>query len=445
MESEVPVNSELEELRKENAELKQKLADLEKDSGFARVIYSDATEEEKDIINKAIEKCLEQRQNALMKASKNDEEGDENKSDDDKNGEFAGFVIDTNGSTVNESAIESVSIITETPIANSHKKNGCFNCGGDHKLIDCPEPRNDSVIRDNMRKFREGSGEKRYYKDTSFSDVKVGVISEELQKALNILYIYININIYIYYIYSYIYILNLIQNISENVEPINIIENEEDEKKVKAKEKSSSTITFPCCMCHQHGLYKYPGFNAPIPEGANPDKWPIPLLSDECPKHGVIIKSKDSTHTSPVDNDEQPEDGEISQLNIQNEEQELNSIPDQEQTIDENQSNIHIDTNTDATTIDIDTNNTNTIDIDNTIDNTINNTMDVFTDSDKEIDVEEENTVNTTTNQIVPEETQSNVVITTQETSTTTEQEQNSVPDDAPVSSTMDINSESNQ
>ncbi|XP_048753439.1 zinc finger CCHC domain-containing protein 8-like isoform X2 [Ostrea edulis] len=82
-------------------------------------------------------------------------------------------------------------------------KQSCFNCGGNHRINECAEPKNFQRIRENKNKFMQQSqkqGLQRYHAegevDPRFASFKPGIISHDLQKALDIsskeipLYIY---------------------------------------------------------------------------------------------------------------------------------------------------------------------------------------------------------------------------------------------------------------
>ncbi|TKR77724.1 hypothetical protein L596_018642 [Steinernema carpocapsae] len=78
--------------------------------------------------------------------------------------------------------------VVETPVK---KKNGCFNCDGDHSVNECSEPKNIKRIKDNAAKFkRESMGTPRTPRVEGASKLlttyRPGRISNDLRDALDI-------------------------------------------------------------------------------------------------------------------------------------------------------------------------------------------------------------------------------------------------------------------
>jgi len=109
--------------------------------------------------------------------------------------EDVGFSIDTEGYSGGEEENPAFSTRQESygpdfplPNGQSRRKGTCFNCGGDHILAACTEKRDIRRIARNRNSFR-GSYENnmaRFHEQDNSGDVRPGVISRELRKALGI-------------------------------------------------------------------------------------------------------------------------------------------------------------------------------------------------------------------------------------------------------------------
>ncbi|KAK6186863.1 hypothetical protein SNE40_006128 [Patella caerulea] len=75
------------------------------------------------------------------------------------------------------------------------KKSGCFNCGEQHNLNDCPVPKDQNKIRENRRKFQDASSVPKLSLSKNYSDFednprfkkfRPGEISDELYSAMGI-------------------------------------------------------------------------------------------------------------------------------------------------------------------------------------------------------------------------------------------------------------------
>ena len=284
-------------------QLKKKIEELERSEGFVQVIFNDATKEEREKINQVIEECLQQR---MEKVESKLNSGEYKEDEDD--GITSPFFIDTQGADVNESEIQvDETVPEETKNQKSSKPGMCFNCGGDHKLINCPYPHDEETIRRNVQIFQESTAsETRYYKAYDDDKIKIGEISEELRNALGI-----KRNEpppYIERMHKYGYppgYLTINRDTLSNLGTQLKIYNDEHDQGEDHSKSNETEITkkksLPVCTCYATNLHSYPGFNAPIPEGADPKQWPKPYESNYCLVHGyrekVIPHPEDANKT----------------------------------------------------------------------------------------------------------------------------------------------------
>uniref|UniRef100_A0A915CY69 PSP proline-rich domain-containing protein n=1 Tax=Ditylenchus dipsaci TaxID=166011 RepID=A0A915CY69_9BILA len=99
--------------------------------------------------------------------------------------ENSAFMSSEAGSTLNMSNICS----HLTPEVKKTKKGpACFNCQGEHQLIECTEPRDNRRISRNRSSFRSNQGGPRIHEqlDSTKKSFVPGVISDSLREALGL-------------------------------------------------------------------------------------------------------------------------------------------------------------------------------------------------------------------------------------------------------------------
>jgi zinc finger CCHC domain-containing protein 8 len=138
-------------------------------------------------------------------------------------------------------------------VSQNRRMLSCFNCDGDHKLADCPKPRD--LARISMRRRERGMNESRYHKGQDqlklYQHLKPGIISDTLREALGMSD---------HDLPPYIYRMRLLDYPSgwlpgsQDHSGIVMYGKEGREEQIIKREDSDD---------HVH----YPGFNVPIPDG----------------------------------------------------------------------------------------------------------------------------------------------------------------------------------
>jgi len=140
----------------------------------------------------------------------------------------------------------------------------CFNCGGEHHLNECTEPKDKNRIRENREKFASKTPAKINFNVDSdeleerFKHYKPGIISVDLEEALGIS-LKEQLPPYIYKMRTLGYPPGWVRPVEDNALKVyggdgNVIENADYE------EGELKPVLLP-------EIVQYPGFNAPVPSG----------------------------------------------------------------------------------------------------------------------------------------------------------------------------------
>lgn len=143
--------------------------------------------------------------------------------------------------------------------------NRCFNCSGDHTMMNCPFPKNQKEISKNRSMFLKHQPRMNRYhvdKPSKFDHFTPGVISKELRNALGLRSSDIPLHVYQMRILGYPP--GWIEHIKQYSSGLEMID--------FASATSSSTEGIQKVTYDYDGIIDYPGFNVPVDRGVR-DEW----------------------------------------------------------------------------------------------------------------------------------------------------------------------------
>ncbi|XP_046636742.1 zinc finger CCHC domain-containing protein 8 homolog [Daphnia pulicaria] len=177
--------------------------------------------------------------------------------------------------------------------------NRCFNCLGDHSLMNCPNPKNQKEISKNRSSFmqKQPARMNRYHidKPSKFDHFTPGVISRELREALGLRSSEIPLHIYQMRILGYPP--GWIEHIKEYSSGLEMI----DAATSPSSTEGNQTVTYD-----YEKIIDYPGFNVPVDRRVR-DDWRylnFPPMQEHNSKEALIANLKMHSKTQKNSSEE---------------------------------------------------------------------------------------------------------------------------------------------
>lgn len=216
--------------------------------------------------------------------------------------------------------------------------NGCFNCGKNHALKDCPEPKDFTRINNARNKMKGQKNPSRYHMedDQKYGHIKPGKISNALREALGLRKNQLP---------GYVYTMRILgyppgwleeaKYVNSN---LNMFDSEGKTVKKAAPKKKKGL--------DPEKIVDYPGFNVPMEKGYRDEyrDYKVPQYSDQFSKEAMVkyfAQIQEANKSEDDDNDDEESKEQENELEEKPENGSSDSKPDNPEETQENQTEVN--------------------------------------------------------------------------------------------------------